>query len=58
MCGLSLCCEKSANLTREEIKKVAQYYMTTDGRVKYKKFCDMIENSKTTSAVLLSVIYD
>ena len=52
MCGLSLCCEKGANLTREEIKKVAQHYMTADGRVKYKEFCDMIENSESATIIL------
>lgn len=44
-CGLSLCCGRTAHLTREEIQAVVEHYRTPDGRVSYKLFCDLMENA-------------
>ena len=43
-CGLSLAIGKEAQLTRPEIQKIVEFYRVEDGRVKYKEFCDMMEN--------------
>lgn len=47
VCGLSLCCGTIANLSRDEIQQVVDYYRTEDGRVRYKGFCDVMENAFT-----------
>ena len=47
MCGLSLCCGTIANLSRDEIQQVVDFYRTEDGRVRYKEFCHMMENGKS-----------
>ncbi|EDO33216.1 predicted protein [Nematostella vectensis] len=47
ICGLSLCCATQANLSRDEIQKVTDYYRTEDGRVRYQEFCDLMENAFT-----------
>lgn len=44
-CGLSLCCGKQANLSRDEIDVIIDFYQTEDGRVKYKEFCHLMENA-------------
>ena len=44
ICGLSLCISQKAHLTREEINSAIKYFSTSDGRVKYKEFCDIMEN--------------
>ena len=46
MCGLSLCCGTIANLSRDEIQQVVDFYRTKDGRVQYKEFCHMMENGE------------
>ena len=46
VCGLSLCCEKSQQLTREEVQLLINCYRNDDGRVKYREFCDAMENGK------------
>lgn len=46
MCGLSLCCGTIAYLSRDDIQQVVDFYRTVDGRVRYKEFCDMLENGK------------
>ncbi|XP_013383058.1 uncharacterized protein LOC106153608 [Lingula anatina] len=45
VCGLSLAIGKEAQLSRNEIQKIAEFYKTPDGRVRYKEFCDMMENA-------------
>ncbi|CAB4016979.1 uncharacterized protein LOC110234356 [Paramuricea clavata] len=47
VCGLSLCCGTIANLSRDEIQQVVDFYRTEDGRVRYKEFCHMMENAFT-----------
>ncbi|KXJ27651.1 hypothetical protein AC249_AIPGENE16872 [Exaiptasia diaphana] len=47
ICGLTLCCGSQANLSRNEIQKVVDAFKTDDGRVVYKEFCDMMENTFT-----------
>lgn len=49
MCGLSLCCGTIANLSRDEIQQVVDFYRTEDGRVQYKEFCHMMENGECLS---------
>ena len=49
MCGLALAVGKEAQLSRPEIQKVLEYYRQPDGRVKYKEFCDIMENGKQSS---------
>ena len=44
ICGLSLCCGTQANLSRDEIQKVVEVYRQPSGRVRYKEFCDIMEN--------------
>lgn len=44
ICGLSLCCGTQAHLSRDEIQKVVDVYRQPDGRVRYKEFCDIMEN--------------
>ena len=44
VCGLSLAIGKEAQLTRPEIQTVVEFYKVEDGRVRYKEFCDMMEN--------------
>ena len=46
ICGLSLCCGQLAHLSRDEIQRIVEHYHTPDGRVRYKEFCDLMENSK------------
>jgi len=45
VCGLSLCCGTQANLSRDEIDILVRYYQTEDGRVRYKEFCNLMENA-------------
>nr|CAB3262790.1 uncharacterized protein LOC100183292 [Phallusia mammillata] len=45
VCGLSQGCGKQAQLTKEEITKLADHFLTEDGRVQYKTFCDIMENA-------------
>jgi Ca2+-binding EF-hand superfamily protein len=45
ICGLSLCCGRTAHLSRDDIQTVVNHYRNTDGRVRYKEFCDMMENA-------------
>ncbi|KAI8521606.1 hypothetical protein Bbelb_013600 [Branchiostoma belcheri] len=45
VCGLALAVGKEANLARTEIQKLADYYKTEDGRVRYREFCDIMENA-------------
>jgi len=45
VCGISLCCGTQANLSREEIEILVEYYKTEDGRVRYKEFCHLMENA-------------
>lgn len=45
ICGLSLAAGKEAQLTRQEIQKIVQFYHIPDGRVRYREFCDMLENT-------------
>ncbi|WAQ95285.1 hypothetical protein MAR_027975 [Mya arenaria] len=47
VCGLALAVGKEAQLSRAEIQKVVEYYRQPDGRVKYKEFCDIMENAFT-----------
>lgn len=47
VCGLALAVGKEAQLSRAEIQKVLEYYRQPDGRVKYKEFCDIMENAFT-----------
>ncbi len=46
VCGLSLCCGTQANLSRDEINSLVNFYQTEDGRVRYKEFCDSMENGE------------
>ena len=46
VCGLSLAIGKEAQLSRAEIQKVVEYYRQPDDRVRYKEFCDMMENGE------------
>lgn len=45
ICGLSLACGKEAQLSKAEIQAVANHYLSADGRVHYKEFCDIMENT-------------
>lgn len=45
ICGLSLCCGTQANLSRDEIEMLVEYYVTEDDRVRYKEFCHLMENA-------------
>ncbi|KAK3798859.1 hypothetical protein RRG08_050238 [Elysia crispata] len=45
VCGLALACGKEAQLSRQEIQKVVEYYRLPDGRIQYKEFCDAMENA-------------
>eukprot|EP00795_Rhopilema_esculentum_P008232 gene8232-14169_t len=47
VCGLSLCCGSQASLTRDEIQLLVNFYKLPDGRVRYKEFCDSMENAFT-----------
>lgn len=47
VCGLALAVGKEAQLSRQEIQKVVEYYRQPDGRVQYKDFCDIMENAFT-----------
>ena len=47
VCSLSLAIGKEAQLTRPEIQKVLEFYRMSDGRIRYKEFCDMMENGKS-----------
>ena len=44
LCGLSLSVGTQAQLSRPEMQKVCEYFRQSDGRVKYKEFCDIMEN--------------
>ena len=46
VCGLCLSVGQQAQLSREDIGKIAQHYCTKDGRIRYKEFCDTMENSQ------------
>ncbi|XP_077982619.1 uncharacterized protein LOC144437542 isoform X2 [Glandiceps talaboti] len=48
ICGLSLAVGKEAQLSRSDIQKVVDYYKIKDGRVRYKEFCDLMENAFMT----------
>ncbi|XP_002741846.1 uncharacterized protein LOC100373451 [Saccoglossus kowalevskii] len=45
ICGLSLAVGKEAQLSRSDIQKVVDFYKIPDGRVRYKEFCDLMENA-------------
>jgi Ca2+-binding EF-hand superfamily protein len=45
ICGLSLCCGRTAHLSREDIQAVVNHHRNPDGRVRYKDFCDLMENA-------------
>ena len=45
VCGLSLCCGSQANLSRDEIDMLVEYYTTEDARVRYNEFCHLMENA-------------
>ena len=47
VCGLSLAIGKEAQLSRAETQKVVEYYRQPDERVRYKEFCDMMENGES-----------
>ncbi|XP_071808477.1 uncharacterized protein [Asterias amurensis] len=44
-CGLMLCVGKEGCLTRGEVQQLAEFYKLPDGRVRYKEFCDLMENA-------------
>ncbi|XP_071953709.1 uncharacterized protein [Antedon mediterranea] len=44
-CGLMLCIGKEAHLTKGEVQHLVNFYKTDDGRVRYKDFCDLMENA-------------
>ena len=46
VCSLMLAIGKEAQLSRGEIQKIVEFYREPDGRVRYKEFCDMMENGK------------
>jgi len=45
VCRLSQGCGGQAHLSADEIKKLTDHYKTSDGRVYYKAFCDVMENA-------------
>lgn len=45
ICGLALACGKEAQLSRQEIQKVVEYYRLPDGRILYKQFSEAMENA-------------
>ncbi|CAH1794695.1 unnamed protein product [Owenia fusiformis] len=45
VCGLTLAIGKEAQLTRNEIQRVAEFYKNPDTRIRYKEFCDAMENA-------------
>ena len=45
--GLSLAVGKEAQLSRAEIQKVVEFYRTSPGGVRYREFCEMLENAFT-----------
>jgi Ca2+-binding EF-hand superfamily protein len=45
VCGLSLCCGKSLQLSRDGIQLLVDHYQTPDGRVQYRDFCETMENA-------------
>jgi hypothetical protein len=47
VCALSLAVEKQANLSRNEINKLVEYYKQPDGRCYYRTFTEQIENAFT-----------
>ncbi|KAK7507459.1 hypothetical protein BaRGS_00001394 [Batillaria attramentaria] len=47
ICGLVLAAGKEAQLSRAEIQKIVEFYRVPDGRVRYREFCDMLENTFT-----------
>ena len=49
ICGLVLAAGKEAQLSRAEIQKIVEFYRVPDGRVQYREFCDMLENSEWVS---------
>ena len=54
--GLSLCCGQLAHLSRDEIQRIVEHYHTPDGRVRYKEFCDLMENSKKMKANSINML--
>merc|ERR1719193_1929300 len=40
-----LCVGKEACLSRGEVQRVADFYKLPDGRVRYKEFCELMENA-------------
>ena len=52
VCGLSLAIGKEAQLSRNEIQKIVEFYRTEDGRVRYKEFSDMMENGKLSKQLI------
>ena len=58
VCGLSLAIGKEAQLSRGEIQKVVEYYRTPDGRIRYKEFCDMMENGETLPNSCLEIAFE
>ena len=46
VCGLTVCCGSALKLSRDEVQRVVDYYKTPDGRVRYKEFCDLMENGE------------
>lgn len=49
ICGLMLAVGKEAQLSRQEVQKLAEFYRLPDGRVNYKEFCDAMENGNPRS---------
>ncbi len=47
ICGLSLFLGQRLQLTREEMKRIGAHYQLSDGRIRYKDFCDLMENGMT-----------
>lgn len=45
MQALTMAMGKEAQLTPEEMNKLAMFYQCPDGRVEYKEFCDFLENA-------------
>ena len=48
VCGLSLCCGKSLQLSRDEVQLLVNHYTNSDGRVRYRDFCETMENGELT----------
>ena len=50
VCGLSLAVGKEAQLDRQEIQRVVEFYRVPDGRVRYRDFCGMMDNGECVSS--------